>query len=45
MGTTATEAGADAGTEIHAGYKGVHPTPPNPNTDRGSSAVIIPTAT
>ena len=31
------------GTLVRRGEKGIHPTPPNPNTDRGSSAVIRPT--
>ena len=45
MGTTATEAGMGIGTGVHAGAKGIHATPPTPKMDRGSSEVIIPTAT
>ena len=45
MGTAATEAGTGAGMMVHAGDKGIKPTPPTPKMYRGSSAVIIPAST
>ena len=45
MGETATEARMGMVTGVHAGSKGIHPTPPNSKMDRGSSEFIIPTAT
>ena len=35
----------EVGTEVHAGFKGIHLTPHIPKTDRDTSASIRPTAT
>ena len=48
MQAIATEMGMDAKMDteavnwVHVGAKGIHPTPTNPNTDRGISDIIRP---
>ena len=44
MVMVAVAAGTDAVMGVHAGSKGIHPTPSTPKTDRDRSAVIRPTA-